>query len=116
MKENDFSFYSILSHDEFFIVFGGRVAKVPLTFTSTIAKFDEKTDKWSQLGNMNVAKHSIGVIYDGQAFVLVGGSIGTDFIPVKAIVFSRIIMTPKLKVFPIFSADGSFDAEWSICL
>ena len=32
------------------------------------------------------------------------------------IVFSQTIMTPKLKVFPIFSDDGSFDAAGSICL
>ena len=29
-------------------------------------------------------------------------------------VLSQTIMTPDLKLVPIFSDDGSFDAEWSI--
>ena len=40
---------------------------------STIARFDESTRTWSKLGEVLTPRSSHGVIYTGQAFLVIGG-------------------------------------------
>lgn len=41
---------------------------------ATIARFDETKLEWAVVGQMKLARAGHGVIYDGQYFVVVGGS------------------------------------------
>ena len=44
---------------------------------STIARFDESTRTWSKLGEVLTPRSSHGVIYTGQAFLVIGGRAGS---------------------------------------
>ena len=52
--------YKILSHSSSFILFGGWT-KGPRPL-STVAKYDLGTDKWSQVGYLENARHGFGVV------------------------------------------------------
>ena len=46
-------------------------------WSSTIARFDEETKMWSKLGDLNVARAGLGVIFDGNVFLVIGGRMST---------------------------------------
>ena len=65
--------HSMVFHDEGFIIFGGGVEMTPSTWTTTVARLDEKTKNWSKLGDLVTARTGHRVIYDGETFLVVGG-------------------------------------------
>ena len=54
--------------DNGFIVFGGH------STDTTIARLDIPTTAWSKLGKLKSGRHGHGVIYDGKAFMVIGGN------------------------------------------
>ena len=68
----------MLFHQNYFIIFGGKNGLINKKL-STIAKYNDETDEWSKLGKLGMARESMGVIYDGASFVVVGGRPGKDY-------------------------------------
>lgn len=50
-----------------FMVFGGH------STDTTIARLDLSTTHWSKLGKLSTGRHGHNVIYDGSAFMVIGG-------------------------------------------
>ena len=46
-------------------------------WSSTIARFDEYTKLWSKIGDLNVARAGLSVIFDGSVFLVIGGWVST---------------------------------------
>ena len=63
----------MLYHAKGFIIFGGAIDMSPNTWTTTIARLDQKTKEWTKLGNLVTARLGHRVIYDGDTFLVVGG-------------------------------------------
>ena len=59
-------------HQGGYILFGGYIGGTERT--STIARFDESTRKWSKWGNLLTPRSSHGVIYTVESFLVIGGS------------------------------------------
>ena len=57
-----------------FIIFGGSFGSFKRT--STIARFDETTRKWSKLGDLLTERSNHGVVYNRQSFLVLGGTDG----------------------------------------
>lgn len=55
--------------DEGFLLFGGYSS----SSSSTIARLDARTTSWSKLGDLQTARYAHSVIYDGEAFLVIGG-------------------------------------------
>ena len=62
--------YSILYFENAFIVFGGHHSSTK----SVIAKLDLATTSWVKLGDLKVGRWGHNVIFDGEVFIVVGGS------------------------------------------
>ena len=71
--------FAVLYHSGGFIVFGGSedVGDLRTGYSGyrldSIARFDEESKKWSKIGVLNTKRSSLSVIYDGDAFLVVGG-------------------------------------------
>ena len=57
-------YYAVVYYDNSFIYFGDRF----------INKFDAKTRQWSQIGEMLQGRWEHNVIFDGNYFLVIGGS------------------------------------------
>ena len=76
----DISYFSILTVEKKFIMFGGMsstldktTGKYKETFESTITRFDPIQDSWKKLGNLKVARQGHSVIQVDNEFIVVGG-------------------------------------------
>ena len=63
-------YYSMLYFEDEFIVFGGYRSST----RSVIAKLDLATTSWAKLGDLKVGRWYHNVIFDGEVFIVVGGS------------------------------------------
>ena len=61
----------VLFHFDMFYVFGGdsNVGK-----SKMIGRLDPSTTKWSKAGDMIKARHAHGVLFNGDVFIIAGGS------------------------------------------
>ena len=62
--------FAMVFHENSFIVFGGEA---DATVTQTVVRLDETTIMWIQIGKLQIARKSHGVVFDGISFVIVGG-------------------------------------------
>ena len=58
-------------------MFGGKLQNDDLS--DLIAEFDEKTKKWSHLGNLHQPRSNHRVIHDGISFCVIGGHLVKDY-------------------------------------
>ena len=63
-------YYSMLYLEGGFIVFGGFDSPT----RSVITRLDLSTTSWTKLGDLKVGRAYHNVIYDGEVFIVVGGS------------------------------------------
>ena len=68
--ESHISHYSMLYLKNGFIVFGSYSS----TSRSVIARLDLSTTSWIKLGHLKVGRYYHNTIYDGEVFIVVGGS------------------------------------------
>ena len=61
--------YAIIYKHDGFLLFGGYTS----SSSSTIARLDARTTTWSKLGDLQTARYAHSVIYDGEAFLVIGG-------------------------------------------
>ena len=69
----------MLYHDRAFYIFGGITNSN--RYQQTIARLDAETQTWSKAGNLKNAREGHGAIFDGEKFIVLGGSKGGG--PVK---------------------------------
>ena len=66
--KSSISHFSMLYYGNGFIIFGNNGS------TSVIARLDLQTTSWIKLGDLKVGRSHHNVIYDGDVFIVVGGS------------------------------------------
>ena len=63
--------YAIIHFQNGFILFGGLLSQT--AGFATIARLDLATSSWTKLGDLKTARDGHGVIFNGEAFLVVGG-------------------------------------------
>ena len=66
--------YAVVTFEDSFFIFGGKIEEIPETRTKTVAVFSTITKKWTKVGDLKIARLDHGVFVQQVEFVVVGGA------------------------------------------